>query len=319
MRGPQVIPVHLVIRSCGERTEQLCLELARRQLPEGSSAEVVRDVPFERTLRHCYLSGLRSGHRWMLTLDADVLVSPAAVALLLAAAEQMPAHYFQLDGLVLDKITGIHRSAGNRVYRTAMLERAVPMIPAEQTTIRPESHVLNLMAEAGFPSRAVDVPVGLHDFEQAYADIYRTAFVHARKHPSWLRGMMARCERFGRDDQDFVVAGRALADGARHTGPLAIDKRISAELAARALADLGITEKALIADASGMADAFASYNRTTRSAYPPADLFHPKDDFGRRYSGFTGRIRRGLDQFGTRATPVDAPFGQPATAERGVA
>ena len=312
-------PVHLVIRSCGERTEALCLELARRQLPEGASAEIVRDVPFERTLRHCYNSGLRAGRRWMLTLDADVLVSPAAVVSLLAAAEQMPAHYFQLDGLVLDKITGIHRSAGNRVYRTVMLERALTMIPAEQTTIRPESHVLNLMAEAGFPSRAVDIPVGLHDFEQAYADIYRTAFIHARKHPSWLSGMIARCDRFGRDDPDFIVAGRALADGARHSGLLAIDKRISAELAARALADFGLTEKAAIADVDAIADAFAGYDRATRSAYPAAEFFHPKDDFGMRHSGLAGRLRRGLQRLGTRTASADAPFGRPATADRGVA
>ena len=131
----------VVIRTVGERTFEACKALVIKQVPE-ALVYVVSEQPFEATLRHCYQIGIDSGAEWMMTLDSDVLLREEAIKNLLSEAERLPPQYLQLEGLLFDKLTGIYRNVGHRIYRTKYLDKALECIPPERSEIRPEDATL---------------------------------------------------------------------------------------------------------------------------------------------------------------------------------
>lgn len=240
--------VHLVIRSAGERTATVAARLAGLCGMAADDIVVVREVPFEQALRASYQEGIRAGRTWTMTLDADVLLNANAIAALIHCADQLPSQFLQLEGCVFDKITGSYRQAGHRIYRTELLPLALTQIPPPSTRVRPERFTLGKMIALGYPSRCVPEVVGLHDFEQHYADLYRKSLVHAKKHPYLLDDLLLRCARQMHEDTDFLIILKGLWDGLRMPGMASIDVRRYEDQARRAMQSMGLTEKAPIAD-----------------------------------------------------------------------
>lgn len=238
----QVKDVAVVIRCCGERTFEACRKITLKQIPE-SALHVVNERPFEKALRRTYETGIHSGAKWTMTLDADVLLQAHSVERLVAEANAMPEHFIQLEGLVHDKLTGLYRQAGHRIYRTRFLEKALLEIPSTGTEIRPEFETLERMKGLGFPSRRVDLVVGIHDYEQYYRDIYRKAFVHANKHQIWLGDLVTRWKRLMADDADFRVALRGLYDGLMSFDTPKIDVDEYSSVSMTAVQELNLGEK----------------------------------------------------------------------------
>lgn len=234
--------VFCVVRSAGERTAAACVGLLGTSLPADRIA-VVELNPFEAALRECYRLGIESQAKWLITVDADVLLFPDAVSNLLAAAEDLPNHFVQLEGRIFDKILGVYRQAGHRVYRTALLPLALQCLPKPGAEIRPEYATLCELGKRGHPSRRIPAVVGVHDFEQFYGDLYRKAFVHAVKHQADLQDIIARCRSRVRDDNDFLVIMRGLWDGLMFDGIPPIDVEEFATTSQDALATLGLEEK----------------------------------------------------------------------------
>ena len=255
----------------------MCVELARRDLPDNSSWDIVSEVPFERTLEQCYRSGLKSGAKWTVTVDADVLVRSGAIGELIGAAESMPHTFFQVDGLVLDKIVGIHRPSGMRIYRTGVLGEALKHVPRAGARIRPESHVLNRMAKKGYLSRQVDISLGLHDFEQFHRDLYRKAVVHGRKHKYFSRKIIWSAAENMSAEEDFKVILRGFLDGLEYSGPVAIDRNLFDDMCAAALAELGVSEKSAIDDVQDRADNFAGRYASICAAHEDPPRFGHRD------------------------------------------
>jgi hypothetical protein len=211
----------IVIRSAGERTLEVCYNLIVSQC--GCSIEIVKERPFESALRRSYEIGIQQNSAWTMTVDADVMLRKGAVRALLAAAEAMPRRYFQLQGRIHDKITGLYRRAGLRIYRTSLLAKAVKMIPSPGDEIRPEQFVTDRMQELNYPARNIGYVAGLHDYEQYYRDLYRKAFVHAHKYRDLVSIIIQRCDELKRDDRDFLIILRGLQDELRHTGVVRLD------------------------------------------------------------------------------------------------
>ncbi len=76
-------------------------------------------------------------------MDADVSVLPNAISGLLDVANKLAAEACEVQGLVLDKFFGVPRPAGNHLYRTSLLSKALGLIPPEAQDIRPENSTLN--------------------------------------------------------------------------------------------------------------------------------------------------------------------------------
>jgi hypothetical protein len=161
--------LHVVVRSANERTISVATRLACAQLQSDNDICVIAEVPFEAALRATYTIALDAGKKWTMALDADILLAPNAIAELIRAAELMPPHYVQVQGRIWDKILGMYRQAGPRIYRTELLQRALEFVPKAGSEIRPEFYVLQQMGKLGHPSRRVSPVAGLHDFEQYYS------------------------------------------------------------------------------------------------------------------------------------------------------
>lgn len=266
-----VADFHVVVRCSGERTESVARRLVRAQVESDEDISAVSEAPFEAALRAAYAAGIRAGRDWTITLDADVLLEGSAIARLLEHARQMPKHFLQLEGLVYDKLMGVYRQAGHRVYRTELLPAALREIPPTQSQLRPESSAVQRMGRLGHPSRYVSCVVGLHDHEQSYRDLYRKGVVHARKWSPLLPGLVRRCQQHMQADPDFLVLLKGLWDGLVDPAPVSIDRRLFTASACEALRALGIGEKDGIDDESAFVARFPAMFGEITSQHPACD------------------------------------------------
>lgn len=270
----------VVIRSSNERTSGLCRELCLKQTSE-DNLKIVQEVPFERALRKCYETGIASNKKWMVTVDADVLLVDSAIETLIQNAELMPQHYIQLEGRVFDKITGLYRQAGHRIYRAELLPLSLNQIPPEGEQVRPEFFTLQQMGALGNPSRRIPDVVGLHDFEQSFFDLYRKSFVHAVKHPYWINDLIVRSTKRLDIDADYLVVLKGLWDGMTTKSIVSIDKRKFIEVGMAALESLGLEEKRSIEDVDRFKHTFPEYfTRVTTKQLAPQFILQdePKNE-----------------------------------------
>lgn len=201
--------VFVVIRAAGERTEALCRRLLRAELPEAQIA-LIREVPFATAVRRSFELGVAAGREWTLCVDADVLLRPGAIVDLMAAAESLPDTAFGVCGRVADPLLGQWRVAGQHLYRTKWLGKALELARFDPEQRRPETHVKRQMKARGHDWRDVDVAIGLHDAEQSYADIFRKVVVHTRKHERFMGYARRFWDRVCAEDPDLRVALWAL-------------------------------------------------------------------------------------------------------------
>jgi len=220
--------VCVIIRSIGERTEGLCRRLLSLQVPE-QSIFVIHKTPFTEALRETYRMGLKSGCRWTVVIDADLLVRPRAIEQVLNVAERLDKSVFCWIGLMIDKFieNPKPRVGGVHLYATRLFAEALQMIPAPEQAIRPESFVLQQMKKKGFPYELGNSVMAYHDYEQYYRDIYRKCFVHARKNLELVQRSLNDWKKHVEQDADFIVAMAGFLDGLKHSENVAIDAKAS--------------------------------------------------------------------------------------------
>lgn len=235
----------VTIRAAGERTEQLCYDTVVNQAG-GAEVVVIREKPFKKALEECFRKGIESAKKWLITVDADMILLPGSIDLFLREADKMPSDYLQLQGKIIDKITGNIRKAGPRIYRTSLLPGLLSASESLDDHIRPESRLITAYGEDGYPSRYIPVVTCLHDYEQYYKDIYRKAYVHAHKHSGFLSGMIETAAKMQETDNDYKVMLKAIWDGLTEQEHVAIDTRLYEEKSKKALEFLELTEKSEI-------------------------------------------------------------------------
>ena len=228
----------LVQRHAEERTQMVGLELARRELPEAEVATVAAG-DFPTTLRRCFETAVALDHAWTVTLDGDVLLLPGAGQAIRRIIARMPSRAGHADALVQDRVTGLARSAGVRVYRTSTM-RAALEIGDWSGTLRPESHLILSLPDSMAPWSPT-VLVGLHDHEQYLRDLFRTSFVMMRKTPRERDRLVARWTGSTDDEDRVLLAGAEAA--LRDDLPFVIDASRYAELADEFLRETGIEER----------------------------------------------------------------------------
>ena len=194
-----------IIRSVGERTENLCHQALQKHFGEQYLVKV-SESPFENALRKTCEIGLDLAQKYTIVFDADVLPEGSVVEKLLNEFERMPDNVFEIHGVVLDKFFYTFRPAGVHFYRTILLEKAYSLIPEAGKFGRPEGHILSSMQELGYPCKLLDIIEGIHDFEQSYFDIFRKAYQHIYKHNRYLPYFQLMWSRLAVKDFDYRVA-----------------------------------------------------------------------------------------------------------------
>lgn len=207
--------ITLIVRECGERTADACVQL----LSELFSAKIVHRISassFHEALKLSLEHGLAQSRKWTLCIDADVLVLPKLLDFV-NSCKKIPGNHFEYQALILDKFIRSQRPAGNHLYKTEMIPRALSLIP-DSSAIRPESHMIKRMIKQGFPQHQSTSLIGVHDFEQSFYDIYSKALLHAHKHSQFMGICMPLWELLAIDDKDYRVALQARKDADTYKG-----------------------------------------------------------------------------------------------------
>lgn len=234
--------VLVVVRGVGERTENALVQLTQK-LVEQENVVRVTGTPFSETLRKSFEVALDRNLPWTFCIDADVLLVPDALLYFRTAVQAAPSDLIGIHGLILDKLFGGVRPAGVRIYQTALLKQALLYIPHGEESKRPETFTRRAMQQKGYAWMTHGILSGLHDFEQYYRDVYRTAFFHAQKHRKYVQVLRPYWERMSQHDADFLVAIRGADHGAREERVLGLDVRNFPEHVASVLSELGLKEK----------------------------------------------------------------------------
>lgn len=203
--------VAVIQRHAGERTQAAGLALALEQM-HFVGAEAVTAGPFPETLRRALETAVELGADWTVMLDADVLLFPSALPKLVRLAADHPSATASVAACCLDRFSGTVRLVGVRCYRTQAIGPALDLTGWEDT-IRPETRLLQLLTERGFPTYLTAQLVGIHGFEQFYRDLYRTAVVHGVKHRSKATSFIERSASVPTDDAETQVIVAGLREG----------------------------------------------------------------------------------------------------------
>lgn len=230
-----------VLRSAGERTKGLAMELLQRA---GSPVEVIEVTPFSAAIKRTLEVGIENHSDWVMCIDADVLIRKEGVEELLSLAEKADEKIFEIQGLVLDKFFPIKRPAGNHLFRVKYAREAMELIPEEGTSLRPESDMMKAMVNKGYAIQQSSVLVGLHDYEQYFKDIYRKCFLQAKKHHWILHEVEKYWMDLAANDRDFEVALWALRSGKIYGGEVLVDKQFLKEEIKDVFSIKGLNEKA---------------------------------------------------------------------------
>lgn len=200
--------ITVIIRSSGERTEAVCRKLLAEQA-EADCIEMVQEAPFYQALRQTLIRGRAAGRTWTLAVDADLLVRTGALAEMAAFAQLQAPEVLFVSGWCMDKLLCCCRPAGLHLYRTSLIDdKLLKILAGVEASIRPERDLV-IAAERVLNRKAVVMPpdpLCLHDHEQYYADVYRKAFVHARKHSDEIDMLIAAWRALGDTDLDFKIA-----------------------------------------------------------------------------------------------------------------
>jgi hypothetical protein len=238
-REPLADTLSVVIRGVGERTAAACRKLLRQAVPDENIVEVSA-TPFSAAIRKGFEAGIARGRRWTLVLDADVLVRADFPREIVDFAEAQGEDLFVAQGLVLDKMFGLLRPAGNHLYRTSLLAEALDCIPADGGgMLRPESATIDGMTSRGRLFIQTPLVAGLHDFEQHPLDIVRKCFVQAHKHGPYVDRVWPFWAAAAAADPDFAWAMLGVELGRAHRGAVYIDSEFLRERVADALAARG--------------------------------------------------------------------------------
>ncbi len=217
----------IIIRSVGERTEELCEKLIVDQGVDKKDVEIIRETPFSKALEVSFEIGIKRKKKWTFMVDADVLLRENSVNKMIQFAEAQDSNICQIQGYILDKFFGGIRRGGVHIYRTELLPLALKMIPDEGTNVRPESFLLREMEKNGYPHKVEPYVVGTHDDEQYNFDIYRKAFVQAVKHTARAELFIKLWRSKSDFDQDFKIALKGFSDSLLNHDEIYINKDLS--------------------------------------------------------------------------------------------
>lgn len=231
-----------IVRSVGERTEKTCYELLCQQI-QSDKIVIINESPFSKAIQKTFEIGIDFNLDWTLCIDADVLLCQDAVKQLISVAENAQEDIFVVQAFVLCKFFGGIRPAGNHLYKTKHLKKALSYV-ADPSFIRPETETMNRMVAQGLSYIEKSFPIGLHDYEQFYKDIYRKSLVQAKKHSTLEKSLFVPFwSRMAKIDLDFQVALWGLEDGLNFNDQVRIDADQFTEMSTQRLLENNLVEK----------------------------------------------------------------------------
>ncbi|MDC3197502.1 hypothetical protein OAT60_01315 [Luminiphilus sp.] len=202
------------IRYAGEQSFSLCQALIQRQVGH-ESVVTVEEKPFYKSMIKAFEVAHSKSAEYLIAVDADVLLRRHAIADLVKVFDRLPTKYCEIQGKIFDKFFGGERSGGIHMYRMSHYDQLTKLSHKTRNNMRPERDLLLGMNKNGYPTKNLDLIVGLHDYNQSARDIYRKCFVHAFKHLHLSEYLIPYWRKMAPKDSDFIIALQGFSDGAK--------------------------------------------------------------------------------------------------------
>lgn len=233
--------VLVVIRKNQERTSDVCRAIIEQQVPE-SQICIVTEKPFYKAVEKTLKSGGFS-NRWLIAVDADVLLLPDAISRMCEEASRIKKDFFFYQGAVLDKFFMGYRPAGPHLYNCEHIQRSLELKNGFEQDPRPETFIRSKMKKEGFAYVQDQTVFGIHDFEQYYSDVYKKVFRHAQKHASHRKKIETLFNKFCDVDIDFAVAKLAINEATTNGVDVLLPDQDLDNMARKAIDRLDLSEK----------------------------------------------------------------------------
>ena len=213
--------MNIIIRTCGERTTQKCIELAKKQ----GNVHIISEKPFSKAIKKTYETSISVGDKWTPVIDADVLLYDNTLQKAIDELNTLPDNIFCLDGKTDDKIFNCPRRAGIHIYKTELLPEALKYITHEH--IKPESNIRRHMEKQGKITYTGNIIFGKHDYEQYYADLWRKSVCQSQKLAKMIKkkNIKQYWQKMAKIDTDFKV----ILAGYKYGKSLLSEVRIDAD------------------------------------------------------------------------------------------
>lgn len=240
-----MINFEYVVRTIGERTEEVCVKLVHRQKEEKEKISILNENTHVDAIEKTFMLGLRSEADWLVAIDADMLLLPGGVSEMRKEVKSCDENVFVAYPAVYDKLYSIRRW-GVSLYRVSMLEELYDAFKELKNNhhLKIEGGAIKEVAKGKseiFYSRKV---VALHDFHQYYRDLYRKVYLNTVRNPGFNKKAEKNLAKISRLDADYLVMLQALKDAKNEKRKLAnsVNDFASTELSERIEA-LGLKEK----------------------------------------------------------------------------
>lgn len=242
-----MIKVDFIIRTIGERTEEVCFELAKMQCQPGENITVLREPTHAGAIGKTIETGMDSTADWVIVLDSDMLLLPGGMSLVRKDLASCDDSVFFLDAAVFDKLFRIKR-VGVKAYRRAILENIYDVFNEikDEPNLKIEKAMLKRFRERNTQLTMVfpTATVALHDFYQYYKDLYRKTYLYATRTPGWNEGARKLWRKWSSKDADYLVMLKGLEDAQNERRQLTNSVRdFEPDELAERIEKLGIKEK----------------------------------------------------------------------------
>jgi len=201
------------VRSTGEFTTKRLLKDIVYQIGSNKKVHLIKNLQFHQAVDKCFELAIEDKSKWLITLDADLLIKPDFLKIYLSIANSMKSREIEAHAMTIDRLFMKYRSAGNRLYRVSSLPFLRKLLNKTKNNIRPEGSMLREAVRLGFKIKPVNDVVALHDFFQLSSHLFRKGYLSSFKHSTNSSYLMSSWKKLGKNSTDFQILLRGYEFG----------------------------------------------------------------------------------------------------------
>ena len=203
----------ICVRSTGEFTTKRLLEDLVYQVGSVEKVHLIKNLKFHEAVDRCFELAIEDKSKWLITLDADLVIKPDFISIFLSVANSMKSKEIEAHAMTIDRLFMKYRSAGNRLYRVSSLTLLRELLNRTKKNIRPEGAMLREATKLGYKIKPIKNVVALHDFFQFSRDLFRKGYLSSFKHISHSSELLSTWRELGESSLDFKVLLRGFSFG----------------------------------------------------------------------------------------------------------
>ncbi len=213
------------VRSTGEFTTKRLLHDIVYQIGSNKKVHLIKNLKFHQAVDKCFQLAIQDKSKWLITLDADLLIKPDFMKIYLNIANSMRSKEIEAHAMTVDRLFMKYRSAGNRLYRVSSLPLLKKLLGKTKNNIRPEGSMLREAVRLGFKIKPTNDVVALHDFFQFSHDLFRKGYLCSFKHSSHSSHLLSTWKKLGNESTDFLILLRGFSFGKNSTEEFTLDNK----------------------------------------------------------------------------------------------